>query len=51
MPKKIKENKKKKKSRKMTLAVKIVKSKKSDSYTFESKIISYEEINSFFKKK
>ncbi|AFJ90565.1 DUF4295 family protein [Blattabacterium sp. (Blaberus giganteus)] len=45
------ENQKKKISKKMILAIKIVKSKKSDSYIFENKMISYEEIKNFFYKK
>ncbi|WP_341653046.1 DUF4295 family protein [Blattabacterium cuenoti] len=43
--------KKKKISKKMTLAIKIVKSKKSGCYTFENKMISNDEIEIFFKKK
>ncbi|WP_185849325.1 DUF4295 family protein [Blattabacterium cuenoti] len=42
---------KKKISKKMTLAIKIVKSKKSGYYTFENKMISDEEIKIFFTKK
>ncbi|BBA17051.1 DUF4295 family protein [Blattabacterium cuenoti] len=49
--KKKEENKKKKISKKMTLAIKVVKSKKSGYYTFENKMISNEEIETFFKKK
>ncbi|WP_185872313.1 DUF4295 family protein [Blattabacterium cuenoti] len=49
MSKKIKENKKKI-SKKMTLAIKIVKSKKSGFYTFENKIISDDKVKIFFKK-
>ncbi len=44
-------NNKKKLSKKMTLAIKIVKSKKSGFYTFENKIISDEEVKIFFIKK
>ncbi|WP_185859414.1 DUF4295 family protein [Blattabacterium cuenoti] len=51
MSKKIVENKKKKSSKKMTLAIKIVKSKKSDFYTFEKKMLSDEEVKIFFIKK
>ncbi|WP_341665393.1 DUF4295 family protein [Blattabacterium cuenoti] len=50
MSKKGGDNKKKKISKKMTLAIKIVKSKKSGCYTFENKMISYEKIKIFFKK-
>ncbi|WP_341655179.1 DUF4295 family protein [Blattabacterium cuenoti] len=38
-------------SKKMTLAIKIVKSKKSGFYTFENKMISDKKVNIFFKKK
>lgn len=51
MSKKTVENKKKIKLKKMILAIRIVKSKKSGFYTFENKIISSEKIKSFFKKK
>ncbi|WP_185867242.1 DUF4295 family protein [Blattabacterium cuenoti] len=51
MSKKETNNQKKKTSKKMTLAIKIVKSKKSGCYTFENKIISDEEIKIFFNKK
>ncbi len=50
MSKKTVENKKKIESKKMILAIRIVKSKKSGFYTFEDKIISSEEIKSFFNK-
>ncbi|WP_341659072.1 DUF4295 family protein [Blattabacterium cuenoti] len=50
MSKKGGENKKKKISKKMTLAIKIVKSKKSGCYTFENKMIPDEKIKIFFKK-
>ncbi len=50
MSKKGGDNKKKKITKKMTLAIKIVKSKKSGCYTFENKMISGEKINIFFKK-
>jgi|GEM_PF-4354114 hypothetical protein len=52
MSKKGVDKQKKKISRKkMTLAIKIVKSKKSGYYTFENKMISDEEIKIFFIKK
>ncbi|WP_185866112.1 DUF4295 family protein [Blattabacterium cuenoti] len=51
MSKKMVKNNKKKLSKKMTLAIKIVKSKKSGFYTFENKIISDEEVKIFFIKK
>lgn len=51
MSKKMVENKKKKVSKKMTLAIKIIKSKKSGFYTFEKKMLSNGEVNIFFLKK
>ncbi|WP_341655862.1 DUF4295 family protein [Blattabacterium cuenoti] len=51
MSKKGKDNKKKKISKKMTLAIRIVKSKKSGCYTFDNKMISDDKIKIFFKKK
>ncbi|WP_185853434.1 DUF4295 family protein [Blattabacterium cuenoti] len=51
MSKKMVENKKKKVSKKMTLAIKIVKSKKSGFYTFENKMLSDEKVKIFFIKK
>ncbi len=45
------QNQKKKISKKMTLAIKVVKSKKSGSYTFVNKMISDEEFKIFFCKK
>ncbi|AGW86276.1 hypothetical protein K645_2486 [Blattabacterium sp. (Nauphoeta cinerea)] len=52
MSKKSGDNSQKKKiSKKMTLAIRIVKSKKSGSYTFEKKMISGKEIKVFFCKK
>ncbi|BAM99412.1 DUF4295 family protein [Blattabacterium cuenoti] len=51
MSKKGGNNQKKKISKKMTLAIRIVKSKKTGCYTFENKMIySDERINIFFKK-
>ncbi|WP_185860815.1 DUF4295 family protein [Blattabacterium cuenoti] len=44
-------NQKKKILKKMTLAIRIVKSKKSGFYTFENKMISNEKIKNFFTKK
>ncbi|WP_185856844.1 DUF4295 family protein [Blattabacterium cuenoti] len=52
MSKKGRENQKKKISKKMTLAIRIVKSKKSGCYTFENKMISSDDrIKIFFKKR
>ncbi|WP_341665753.1 DUF4295 family protein [Blattabacterium cuenoti] len=51
MSKKGKDNKKKNISKKMTLAIRIVKSKKSGCYTFDNKMISDEKIKIFFRKK
>ncbi|WP_185862230.1 DUF4295 family protein [Blattabacterium cuenoti] len=51
MSKKMVENNKKKVLKKMTLAIKIVKSKKSGFYTFENKILTNEEVKNFFLKK
>ena len=45
------ESKKKKVLKKMTMAIKLVKSKKSSSYTFEKKMISNDKIKDFFEKK
>ncbi|WP_341662717.1 DUF4295 family protein [Blattabacterium cuenoti] len=50
MSKKVRDNKKRKISKKMTLAIKIVKSKKSGCYTFENKMMSDDKIKIFFKK-
>nr|WP_185861553.1 DUF4295 family protein [Blattabacterium cuenoti] len=51
MSKKVVDKKEKKSSKKMTLAIKIMKSKKSGYYTFENKMIPYEETKVFFTKK
>lgn len=50
MSKKGVDNHKKKISKKMTLAIRIVKSKKSGCYIFEKKMISDKEIKIFFLK-
>ncbi|WP_185878540.1 DUF4295 family protein [Blattabacterium cuenoti] len=50
MSKKIAEKKKKKISKKMTLAIRIIKSKKSGFYTFEDKMLTDNEVKNFFKK-
>ncbi|WP_185858618.1 DUF4295 family protein [Blattabacterium cuenoti] len=52
MSKKIEEknNKNKKVLKKMTLAIKIVKSKKTGFYTFVNRMISNEKVKYFFKK-
>ncbi|WP_185864553.1 DUF4295 domain-containing protein [Blattabacterium cuenoti] len=50
MSKKIVNNKKKIESKKMVLAIRIVKkSKKYDSYAFEDKMITFEKVKNFFK--
>ncbi|WP_113738454.1 DUF4295 family protein [Blattabacterium clevelandi] len=51
MSKKIVENKKKKNDKKMILAIRIIKSKKSGFYTFENKIITDNEVEKFFQYK
>ncbi|AWU43903.1 DUF4295 domain-containing protein [Blattabacterium sp. (Cryptocercus kyebangensis)] len=48
MSKKIVEDKNKKNSKKMILAIRIIKSKKSGFYTFENKIITDNEVDKFF---
>ncbi|WP_185881995.1 DUF4295 family protein [Blattabacterium cuenoti] len=50
MSKKITENKKKKISKKMILAIRIIKSKKSGYYTFENKMLTDDDVKIFFKK-
>ncbi|WP_185856215.1 DUF4295 family protein [Blattabacterium cuenoti] len=42
---------KKKISKKMTLAIRIIKSKKSGFYTFENKILTEDKVKDFFSKK
>ncbi|WP_185863346.1 DUF4295 family protein [Blattabacterium cuenoti] len=52
MPKKSVDNSPKKRfQKKMTLAIRVVKSKKSGCYTFESKMISDKDVKVFFEKK
>ncbi|WP_185851083.1 DUF4295 family protein [Blattabacterium cuenoti] len=48
MSKKVIENKTKKNSQKKILAIRIIKSDKSDSYSFEKKILSEKEIKDYF---
>ncbi|AER40560.1 MAG: DUF4295 family protein [Flavobacteriales bacterium] len=44
-------NRKKKVSKKMIFAIRIIKSKKSGCYTFENKIITDREVKNYFKEK
>ncbi|WP_185873935.1 DUF4295 family protein [Blattabacterium cuenoti] len=50
MSKKIVKNKKKENLKKIILAIRTVKSKKSGSYTFEKKFLPYNEVKNFFQK-